>query len=203
MAGREKVQDVPPLPGRAYVFGYASLVALAEPAAVAGRLLGFRRRWGAAMDNWDVVNDPKHFVDSKTGERPHIRVAYLDIEPSEGSTVNGLAIPVDGARLAALDAREVNYERVDVTDAFEATPGLAIDAAAGQVFTYVGAPAARERCRRGLADGNCIVARDYFAGVRAAFAALGENALAEFNRTTDELPFPLADLVGVNAPRGY
>jgi hypothetical protein len=183
----------------AYVFGYASLVAVPEPGAVPGRLRGFGRFWGAAMDNWDAVNDRKHFLDRAGGERPHVRVAYLDIEPREGSSVNGLAIPVDAGRLAALDAREVNYERIDVTDAFEPAPG---DPRAGEslpspprrVFTYVGTEAARERCQRGLADGDCCVSRDYLANVRAAFTALGDDALAELDRTTDPLPFPERDL---------
>jgi len=101
--------------------------------------------------------------------------------------VNGLAIPVDAERLAALDAREINYERVDVTDAFER-------AVTGRVFAYVGLDAARRRCREGVAAENIFVSRDYAAGVRLAFEVLGKDALAEFDRTTDPLPFPERDL---------
>jgi hypothetical protein len=161
---------------------------------VPGRLRGFRRCWGAAMDNWDWANDRKHFVDPQTGERPRIRVAYLDIEPSSAETaVNGLAIPVDGARLAALDKREVNYDRADITDAFQPALG-------GRVFTYAGTPAARKRCLRGFSEGNCVVSRDYVAAVRDAFAVLGDDALAEFDRTTDPLPFPERNLKLVLRP---
>jgi len=170
----------------AYVFGYASLVELAEPAALPGRLHGFRRCWGVAMDNWDEVNDAKHFVDRETGERPRVRVAYVDIYEQEGSSVNGLAIPVDAARLAALDAREVNYERVDVSGAFE--PALP------RVFTYIGTEAARERCRAGTAESNICVSADYETVVWEAFEWLGPGDLAEFERTTDPLPFPARDL---------
>jgi hypothetical protein len=184
-----------PTSGLAYVFGYASLVGLREPFAVggaehepvAGRLGGFRRHWGAAMDNWDPANDHKHFVDPSTGGRPRLRVAYLDVEPSDGGAVNGLAIPVDGARLSVLDAREVNYARIDVSDKFE--PVLA-----RPVFTYVGTEAARERCRRGIANGDVFVAHGYVAAVRRAFEQLGSGALAEFDRTTEPLPFPGVDL---------
>jgi hypothetical protein len=154
---------------------------------VPGRLRGFRRLWGAAMNNWEAANDHKHFVDPETGERPRIRVAYLDIEPNERRAINGLAIPVDATRLAALDEREVNYERAEVTGAFEPPVG-------GRVFTYVGTKAARERCRQGLADGDCFVSRDYVGGVRTAFERLAPGAPAEFDRTTDPLPFFERDL---------
>jgi hypothetical protein len=179
----------------AYVFGYASLVALREPlevggaerAPVPGRLRGFRRRWAVAIDNWDAINDRKHFVVPETRERPRLRVAYPDLEPREGATVNGLAIPVDGSRLAQLDAREVNYERIDVSAAFR--PGLS-----ARVFAYRGSPAARARCRAGIAAADVCVSDRYLAAVRDAFAALGGDALEEFERTTEPPPFPTLDL---------
>jgi hypothetical protein len=178
----------------AYVFGYASLVALSGPAARPGRLNGFRRCWGVAMDNWEGGDAVKHFLDRETGERPRIRVAYLDLREVEGATVNGLALPVDADRLAALDAREVNYERIDVSAAFEPSGQKDELPATARIFTYVGLDAARERCRRGLAEGNAFVSRDYVAGVHRAFEQLAPGASAEFDRTTDPLPFPARDL---------
>jgi len=178
-----------------FVFGYASLVAVPSPGALLGRLRGFRRFWGAAMNNWEGGGEAKHFLDRETGERPRIRVAYLDIEPSEGSTVNGVAIPVDAERLEVFDVREINYRRVDVTAAFESAVGgeTAADPPA-RIFAYVGLDAARERCRQGAADGDLYVSRDYAAGVRLAFERLGPDAPAEYDRTTDPLPFPERDL---------
>lgn len=186
-----------------WVFGYASLVALREQvvaggeerAPVPGRLRGWRRLWGVAMDNWDPVNDRKHFLDPETGERPRIRVAYLDVEPAgdeEAAAVNGLALPVDATRLAAFDRREVNYERVEVTSAFEPDSSAAPGAPSrlGRVFTYVGTAAARERCRRGAAEGNACVSAAYVAAIRDAFASLAPDAPAELDRSTDPLPFP-------------
>jgi hypothetical protein len=178
-----------PEAGVDYVFGYGSLVELREPIAidgrlhhpVPGRLRDFHRRWGAAMNNWETTELEKHFVDPETGEKPKIRVAYLDIEQRPGSTVNGLAIPVDAKRLADLDVREVNYIRIDVTEAFEPT-------APGRVFAYTGTVAARERSRAEHAPG--YVSRDYVAAIRRAFAALGDGALAEFDLTTEPLQFP-------------
>lgn len=205
-----------------YVFGYATLVGLRERlrvgdvklAPLPGRLRGFHRTWGVAMDNWDAVNDPKHFVDRKTGGRPQVRVAYLDIYERQGSTVNGLALPVDATRLVALDAREVNYERIDVSEAFEHVEDVSAgeredaDAPAGgaggmrasprRVFAYVGTEAARERCRAGAAEGNVCVSADYVATVRRAFERFTPDALAEYERSTNPLPFPERDLQRVS-----
>jgi hypothetical protein len=174
-----------------YVFGYGSLVELQEPVTiegrvcdpVPGRLRCFHRRWGAAMNNWEATEFEKHFVDPETGEKPKIRVAYLDIEWRPGSTVNGLALPVDSKRLADLDIREVNYIRIDVTESFE--PPMD-----GRVFTYTGTMAARERSRAEDDVAAGYVSRDYVSAIRRAFAALGDGALAEFDRTTEPLQFP-------------
>jgi cation transport regulator ChaC len=182
-----------PDPEIAYVFGYASLVALADAEALPGRLHGYRRNWGAAMNNWEGGDAVKHWLDRETGERPRIRVAYLDIAPSEEDAVNGVAIPVDAEHLALLDAREVNYERVEVSAAFEGP----ID---GRVFTYFGLDAARERCSEGARDGNVFVSSTYFASVRRSFDLLAPDALAEFERTTDPLPFPERDLRQAQGP---
>jgi hypothetical protein len=175
----------------AYVFGYASLVALEDAEALPGRLRGHRRSWGVAMNNWEGGEGVKHWLDRESGERPHIRVAYIDLREQEGSVVNGLALPVDADRLAELDAREINYERIEVTEAFEPA-GPPADAL--RVFTYVGLGAARERCRLGAEEGNVYVSGDYAGTVRRAFERLGPDALAEFDRTTDPLPFPERDL---------
>jgi hypothetical protein len=178
----------------AYVFGYASLVALEDAEAVPGRLHGFRRYWGVAMNNWEGGEGIKHWVARDGSERPHIRLAYLDLREEVGSAVNGLALSVDEGRLAGLDAREINYRRIEVSEAFEPFGPRAEATVAPRVFTYVGLDAARERCRRGAAKGDVFVAGDYAAGVRLAFERLGGEALVEFDRTTDPLPFPERDL---------
>ena len=182
------------MPRPHYVFGYGSLVELREPLLfegrlhqpVAGRLHGFRRHWGVAMNNWEANEGEKHFVDPDSGAKPRIRVAYLDIEECEGATVNGLAIPVDATRLAELDVREINYMRIDVSASFR--PALP------RVFAFRGTDAARERCRVEAPDDRIHVSRDYVDRIRAAFAALGPEHLAEYERTTAPLRFPQRDL---------
>jgi hypothetical protein len=183
-----------------YVFGYGSLVELSTPLwigevahqPIAGRLHGFRRSWGVAMNNWDAAVTAKHWVDPGSGEKLQIRVAYLDIEARRGATVNGLAVPVDESRLAALDAREGNYERFEVSRAFRPV-------APGPVFVYRGLEAARERRRQGAAGGDVYISSEYLDQVQRAFSALGPDALAEFEQTTGPLPFPVKDLKRIPA----
>lgn len=178
------------LDGIGYVFGYGSLVAMKDEltfegrawAAVRGRLVDYRRYWGAAMNNWEATPLEKHFVDPETGEQPRIRVAYLDIDDAPGSSVNGLAIPVDARRLAEFDVREVNYLRVDVSAAFE--PALT-----RPVFAYRATEEARERCRH-RTDAEVFVSRDYVEAVRSAFAELGQGQLEQYERSTEPLDFP-------------
>jgi hypothetical protein len=120
-------------------------------------------------------------------------VAFLDVQPGEG-TVNGVAVPVAPADLAALDRRERNYRRVDVTDAAAPRP------AAGRIWTYAGSTDARARRERGLAEGNLVVSAEYAALVAESFAALGQDAAARYTASTDDPPCAVADLRRVDVP---
>jgi cation transport regulator ChaC len=151
---------------REFVFGYGSLSA--EPGAlVPCRLHGWRRGWTVAMDNRRTIPGYKYWVSPADGSRPPLTVCSLDVAPAAGAVVAGAALPVpDAAVWAALDVRERNYTRVEVTDALDADVG-------GRVWTYVGRDAARERAAAGRAAGEAVVARPYLETVRAGLAALG------------------------------
>src|SRR6478735_213255 len=109
-----------------YVFGYGSLAGgLAtrpNPKHATGRfvaeLAGLQRWWGVAMDNRISVPGYKTYRDT-AGEAPAVHVAFLDLRPALAGApaVNGVCLAVTGAELVALDRRERNYDRVDVTDA--------------------------------------------------------------------------------------
>lgn len=151
-----------------HVFGYGSLVAGASP--LVRELRGWRRLWGVAMDNTQTVPGYKLYR-TGDGSRPPVCVAFLDIEPCAGAAVNGVCLPAPPARLAALDRRERNYARVEVTDA--------IDDPAGRVWAYVGCLAARARLRD--AD-RAVIHAGYLREVERGFAALGQ--LDRFRATT-------------------
>src|SRR5215213_5628464 len=149
--------------GAAFVFGYGSL--LEQGAGVPCRLQGHRRHWGVAMDNRRTVPGYKYFLDA-AGGRPAVYVAFLDAVPDGASSVGGVAFAVDADGLAALDARERNYTRVDVTARVDADLG-------GPVWAYLGSDDGRARYAAGARAGTTVVARAYLDGVRAGFAARG------------------------------
>ena len=180
-------------PDRNLIFGYASLLdpELPVPPPRPARLRGRRRGWGVAMDNRRTIPGYKVYVDPASGEQPPVYVAYLDLEDDPGAWVNGALIVVDDDLLAGLDRRERSYERHEVTPFVDAD----VD---GPVWAYVGRPEARERLRRGRADGTAVVSRAYHDKVRADFAALGAPMLRDFDRTTAPLTLPLVELVRVD-----
>src|ERR1700734_1150757 len=115
--------------GQKYVFGYGSLLSAdAEPISklTSSRLRGHRRTWNVAMDNSRAIPGYKRYVDPVTGNPPAVFVVFLNIVADADSHVNGALFPVSEEMLAALDRRERNYERIDVTE------NLA-DAVAGRV----------------------------------------------------------------------
>jgi hypothetical protein len=167
-----------------YVFGYGSLVAL--PDAVPARLRGYRRVWGVAMDN--TVATPGYKVyENPEGARPPVAVAFLDLAEDPDAVIDGALI--EAPDLEALDARERQYERIDVTAAIEPR-------APGKTYTYVGRAASRARVAGGTLD--VVIQRAYADQVERAYAALGPDALQRYRATTEAPPFPLAELARVD-----
>jgi hypothetical protein len=185
--------------GDEWVFGYGSLVLALErlpsrerrPQGYVTELAGHRRRWGVAMDNRRDLPGYKHYL-AADGTRPALWVAFLDVVPDPDGAVNGVAAPVAPAALPLLDARERNYDRVDVTDLLDSPPG--------RTWAYVGSAAGRARRAEGEAAGALAIQRDYLECVRQGFAALGEAELAQFEASTEPPPAPVLDLLRVDLP---
>lgn len=168
-----------------YVFGYGSLAAAPDGGYVT-ELRGHRRRWGVAMDNRRDLPGYKWYRLAATGERPAVFVAFLDVVAADGPGVNGVCRPVTARELAALDARERNYDRVDVT-------GLVAEAR-GRVWAYAGSAAGRARLETGVRSGSAAVSRAYREHVEAGFRALGADELAAYHASTDPPPDGCATL---------
>lgn len=160
------------------VLAYGSLAADATPVGPAA-LRDHRRVWGVAMDNRIDLPSYKAWLDAG-GDRPPVFVAFLDVEPAEGARTPGVLVPATD--LAALDARERNYERRDVTALVDGAP------AGARVWTYVGSATGRARLREGRTAGTAVIAASYLRAVEAAHGPLGDPGLpvAELRRV--ELP---------------
>ncbi len=188
------------VPRGTFVFGYGSLAIV--PDLVPGRavaadgfvadLAGVERVWGVAMDNRRDLPGYKYYTDDR-GRRPDVHVTYLDIRDQAGGTVNGVCLPVDAAGLAALDARERNYERVDVSDR------LGVDGV--RVWAYVGSPAGRHRLAEGRTRGCAVIDAQYLGLVRDAFCLLGRAEYELCAPSLDPGGLAVVALTRVDVPR--
>jgi len=168
-----------------FVFAYGSLASDlpgSHPAVLRGR----RRGWGVAMDNRVDIPGYKHYRLRADGSRPAVFVAFLDLFEDPVAATHGVCVPVDDAQLPVIDHRERNYERIDVT--------RAVAPAHATVWAYVGSPTGRNHLRRARADDAAVVSRDYLERTRAAFAALGPAALADFETSAAVGDLPVWDL---------
>lgn len=177
-----------------YVFGYGSLAWDGRRPVHQAELRGTRRVWGVAMDNTRDIPGYKHYRCRRDGSRPPVCVAFLDLEPADGEAVNGICLSVTPEQLVALDERERNYARVDVTERLSPRPP-------GRTWAYVGRPESRARLRRARARSRAVVSREYREHVLRGFAALGRDALARFRRSTELDGLPVVDLVRVDHRR--
>jgi cation transport regulator ChaC len=169
-----------------WVFGYASLVPdHGGDGAVPAELRGYRRVWGVATDNTRLIPGYKMYLSREDGSRPELYVTFLDLEHDPASTVRGLARRVDADQLAALDLRERNYERVDVSEN--------VTGVQGTVWVYLGSEEGRARLAAGLREGSAAISRDYLEKVRTGLRAHG---------IADEMPDgpPVRDLERVDIP---
>lgn len=176
-----------------HVFGYGSLASDLLADVEVTRLRGFRRVFGVAADNSEVIAGYKRYRLSDDSVYPDVYVAFLDIVEDPAVAVNGVLAAVDPGALADLDRRERNYDRIDVTAAID-------DAPDGHVWAYAGSPDGRDRLQAGIAAGTAVVQRSYLDHVQAGFRRLGDAEHDHFVATTELDSLPLADLERVDIP---
>lgn len=146
------------------------------------------------MDNTVDLPGYKRYLDAD-GARPAVCVAFLDVVEAPGASVGGLCVPVDEEALAALDARERQYERVDVTGLVDCRASL------GRVWTYRGRADSRARLEAARREGRAAIARDYLVALEAGMrAALGDAAWEAFAAETPPDGLPVRELRRVDLP---
>jgi cation transport regulator ChaC len=166
-----------------WVFGYGSLVSPVSFGATLGRsltvgddfhyavLAGFGRRW-----NYGVGHATGTFGQAE------YHIVALGVVDSAGEAANGVVGWVTDDELVRLDRREVDYDRVDVTDLIETSVAVK-----GRVETYVPKPESVARYERYRDTRTGAVEQRYWDLVAGAFAAFG---LAERRRYLDTTPPP-------------
>ena len=189
----------PDAPGgtlRDWVFGYGSLVSPKSLArtirrvAVPGEnfheavLAGYGRRW-----NYGVMHITATWT-SESGETiDDGTIVALGVIPADDESVLGVVAQLSEEELAALDHRERNYTRVDVTEqvASEASIG-------GRVFTYVPRNASIETYQAARDAGRAGIRRTYWDLVQAAYGELGADQLERYRSETPDPDVPLVDI---------
>lgn len=178
-----------------WVFGYGSLVSPESMARTIGRrvephegwlaahLHGFGRRWNyGSMHQRGDWHGPHGFVESGV-------VICLGLEEAPAERCNGVVIRVSDDELAALDHRERDYHRTDVTDRIVGEH----DEIEGRIVTYVPRASAIERYLDARRNRRAAVRRGYVDLVRDAFHGLGEHHLDEYTAATPDPDVPVVD----------
>jgi cation transport regulator ChaC len=144
---------------------------------------GFGRRWnyGSKVLRGDWVHDGKQIESGL--------VVSLGVVAAEGDSCNGVVFDVDDDELAALDWRERDYERVDITD----LTTVEVDQFDGRVEVYVPRPSSIERYELARDAGRAAIRQSYWTLVEDAFASLGDHH-AELYARTPAPDIPVADI---------
>jgi gamma-glutamylcyclotransferase (GGCT)/AIG2-like uncharacterized protein YtfP len=156
-------------------------------------LNGYRRTWNVAMDNAQTIPGYKLYVDAATGARGDWFVTFLNVVRDERASVNGVLFEVTPRTLQALDQRERNYSRIEVS----ADLDQPVD---GEVWVYAGAAAAVRRFELGHRTGRAVVPSEYRRQVAEDFAAVGPGHRERFIELTDPPPCPVVDLRRIDLP---
>ena len=185
-----------------WVFGYGSLVDPESLGRTLGRvvtpgvdflaadLTGWGRRWnygvGHVVGSWRrsdgiVIDDGV--------------IVALGVVAAPGEAVNGIVARVSEVEIAALDQRERDYDRVDVTAAVT-VHGLSPEPDA-RIVTYVPRPSAVERYEAARDQGRAGIRNTYWGLVDAAFAVWGADHLARYRSST---PLPDVPVVAMSEP---
>lgn len=182
-----------------WVFGYGSLVSPVSFAHTIGRdltpgedfvqaeIAGFGRRWnyGTAYRFTSI--------DDQGPEPKRWTFIALGVTRSDHETTNGVLAWVGDDEIAALDARERNYDRVDVTAHATISAGVRNVVGDTPIVTYVPRPEPIASYRAAKARGEAAITRRYWELVDDAFAALGAVHREQYHATTPGPGIPIID----------
>ena len=172
--------------GEHALFGYGSLLSpeslertlgrrYTGPFAVTG-LRGWRRTWDIAMPDTRF-----HFQDTDGAWVVPERILYLNVQPDDSCSINGVIFVVNENELADYDRREWIYDRVAVNDRLE---DVRIEG--GSAWVYVAKPefllAPPESPHKGA------VRQTYLNFLADGHSRLGEEFRQRYYESTDPVP---------------
>lgn len=178
------------MPSKTYIFGYGSLVCPDDIAVTLGHtvdviqpvtLQGWIRDWSVVVDN--RLSRPRYYQLVEDNSIPDYVVALNVRRPGEGEVAtnpNGVLFEVSEADLLLLDARECNYDRVDVTEDVLGAPN-------GVIYTYTGLP---QHLMQVYAGQPVIVPQSYAHLVTNGFATLSKEMHIQYLHSTQSATLP-------------
>jgi cation transport regulator ChaC len=184
-----------------WVFGYGSLVDPSSLGRTLGRpvevgvdfveagLRGWGRRWNYGVGHVSATWRAADGCMVQDGV-----IVALGIVPSPADHVNGIIARVSERELAALDVRERDYDRVDVTHQVSIT-ATGTGPAVARIVTYAPRTSAIERYRSARDAGRAGIRDTYWGLVDAAFAVLGPDRLDEYRATTPPPDVPVVVVI--------
>lgn len=169
------MENVAAVEQRAAIFGYGSLINPKSIAKTLGRTLAggelFPCRLVGYRRVWDVVDE---ILDPNAARK---RAVFLNLRPDPSASVLGVGFYLSAAELRALDVRERNYDRVDVSGHLQPS----VPAAA---FTYVA------KAEHLVADQEVCVLTRYEAIIEEGLEHWGPDFARAFRETTSPHGFP-------------
>lgn len=182
----------------AWVFGYGSLVSPESIGTTIGRpvdradgfeaavLHGFTRSWNyGSLRQRATWEGPDGRVEAGV-------VVSLGLVEAGEATTNGAVVRVTEREFEALDRRESDYDRIDVTERLEMLP-VADGRRPVRVYTYLPRASAVERYEAARRSGRAAVKQGYVDLVAAAFSALGGHHPERYRSTTPTPDVPIVD----------
>jgi cation transport regulator ChaC len=157
-------------------------------------IAGYGRRW-----NYGVRAVTGETIEAD-GSSKEWTIVVLGLTESADETTNGVIGWVEPDEIEALDRRERNYNRVDVTELATLHHGVSVD---GPIVTYVPRPEPLEKYEEARTAGVAAVEERYWNLVDRAFADLGADRHERYHSTTPAPDVPIVAMRRDKVPPRY
>ena len=190
------------VPGSVWVFGYGSLVSPESLGGTLGRMpsrgidfvpaevQGWSRRW-----NYGIALRPGAVTGPESDGLTAVVALGLITSPEEW--MNGILALVSPDELDRLDARERNYDRVDVTEQVRVLHDSVRPRDIHQAVVYVPRKDAISVYEHARTERSAAIERRYWDLVDNAFALLGPGQAERYRDTTPPPDVPILDITRV------